>query len=427
MRVEGVDLEIQREPFARPFGFKGSCFHEKWNAVVRLRDDAGRQSYGLGGLAVLWSDAAVYAAHSETGGNLLMLSVLEHALQAAKGVDFQAPPDLLSGLLPEAHAYARKVTGLPDLRLTFTLNALVGLDLAAWVLWSRRNGVDSFGGMIPSEAREVLKNRSERVAIAPLVAYKLPLQDLRAILDDGAFFLKIKIGQPGTEEEMLAKDMDRLGRIHRMADAYETDATDCHKVLYYLDANGRYTRKESLLRLMDHTACIGMADRVALIEEPFDETLDIDVSDVPARVAADESLHTVEDVLRRAAQGYKAVAIKPAGKTLSRAFDMARAAHALGQPCYVADNGCVPILVDWNKSFCARLGPFPGLRCNLIESNGPTTYATWPRMLGEHPCAGATWLTASHGRFSLDETFYEHSGGVFMDPQPYVALFRRPS
>ena len=37
MRIVHADLEMQRQPFARPFAFKGAAFHEKWNLVVRLR------------------------------------------------------------------------------------------------------------------------------------------------------------------------------------------------------------------------------------------------------------------------------------------------------------------------------------------------------------------------------------------------------
>jgi hypothetical protein len=38
MRVTSCDLQLRREPFARPFGFKGSAFHEKWTPVVQLED-----------------------------------------------------------------------------------------------------------------------------------------------------------------------------------------------------------------------------------------------------------------------------------------------------------------------------------------------------------------------------------------------------
>ena len=85
MHIVETDLEIQREPFARPFAFKGSAFHEKWNLVVRLKDADGYEAFGIGGLAVLWSDAAVFAAHTEMGGNLLQASLLEFALQQIQG------------------------------------------------------------------------------------------------------------------------------------------------------------------------------------------------------------------------------------------------------------------------------------------------------------------------------------------------------
>ena len=84
MRITETQLEIQREPFARPFAFKGSAFHEKWNTVVRISDDQENSSVGLGGLAVLWSDPNVFSAHTEVGGNLLQASILEHALQHMK-------------------------------------------------------------------------------------------------------------------------------------------------------------------------------------------------------------------------------------------------------------------------------------------------------------------------------------------------------
>ena len=96
MRIVHTDLEIQREPFARPFGFKGSAFHEKWNLVVRLRDDRGNESFGLGGLAVLWSDADVFSAHTEVGGNILQTALLEYALQEVLDRDYPSPLEILS-------------------------------------------------------------------------------------------------------------------------------------------------------------------------------------------------------------------------------------------------------------------------------------------------------------------------------------------
>lgn len=425
MQIETVDLEIQREPFARPFGFKGAAFHEKWNAVVRLRDGGGREAFGLGGLATLWADAEVFSAHTETGGNLLALAVLEFALQRVKGRDFADPSAMLDAVLPEAHEYAAAITRRPGLRRTFTLVSLVALDNAAWMLHARQRGIADFPGLVPPNCAAGLPARHSRLAAVPLVPYGLPDESLRRLLDEGAFFLKIKIGQAGGEEEMLRKDMERIAQVHRVADGHETPMTNSGRVLYYLDANGRYGRKETLLRLLDHAEKLGMADRVALVEEPFPEEFDEDVSDIPACLAADESVHSIADLETRVKAGYGAAAIKPAGKTLSMGFRMAEACARLKAPCFVADNACVPILVDWNKNVAARLPALPGMQCGCLESNGPTTYATWGAMLAQHPYAGAKWLRPDGGAFSLDSDFYKESGGIFRHPAPYADLFRK--
>ena len=101
MSIQGADLEIQREPFARPFGFKGSAFHEKWNAVVRLRAADGVEAFGVGGFAPLWSDPDVFKAHTETGGNVLMLAILERGIRLARECDTGHPMDILDAILPD--------------------------------------------------------------------------------------------------------------------------------------------------------------------------------------------------------------------------------------------------------------------------------------------------------------------------------------
>ena len=171
MRIDQTDLEIQREPFARPFAFKGSAFHEKWNLIARLRDDtAGTQAFGVGGLAVLWSDSRVFARHSEMGGNALMVAILERGLALAKDVgEVESPPQLLSSILPAVEDYARVVTGVRDLSRTFILNALVALDNAAWILWSKNHGVTAFESLVPLQARDSLAVRQQQLALAPAV------------------------------------------------------------------------------------------------------------------------------------------------------------------------------------------------------------------------------------------------------------------
>ena len=63
-----------------------------------------------------------------------------------------------------------------------------------------------------------------------------------------------------------------------------------------------------------------------MLEEPFPEDADIDVSDIPVRVAADESVHDVESVRKHIQMGYTAIALKPIAKTLTMSFRML-AAH----------------------------------------------------------------------------------------------------
>ena len=111
MKIVDYDLDIQREPFAKPFAFKGSAFHEKWNLVVRLQGDDGGQAFGVGGLAALWSDSEVFDAHSEIGGNALMVAILERALACSRDREFTAPPELLAAILPEVQDYAGRPPG----------------------------------------------------------------------------------------------------------------------------------------------------------------------------------------------------------------------------------------------------------------------------------------------------------------------------
>ncbi len=424
MRIVHADLEMQRQPFARPFAFKGAAFHEKWNLIVRLTDETGAEAVGVGGTAVLWSDPDVFSSHTEVGGNILMSALLEFALQQAVKREFEDPPDLLSGLVPYVHDYGKTITGNPGLRLTFALIALVALDNAAWMLHAKRNGITTFDSLIPGAYRTFFANRQTHLGVAPAIGYGMPLDELRAILDTGVYILKIKIGQPGGEAEMARKDMAWLDRIHRVAAGYTTPMTDSGKVLYYLDANARYAKKETMARLLDHMRKAGIHEHVVLIEEPFSDPDDIYVGDLPARFAADESVQSVEDVCTRTGQGYGAIAIKPAGKTLSLAFPMVKAAAEAGVPCFVADNGCIPLLVEWNKNVAARLPAFPGIKGGFIESNGPENYGNWADLVAAYPVPNAPWLTPGSGAFFLDEDYYRRSGGVFHDPVPYSRMFR---
>ena len=404
-----VGLNVTREPLIRPFGFKGACFTEKWIAHVTLGDDRGHRATSVGGLAVLWSDPAVFAAHTEVGGNLIMLALLEHALQLVRGRAWHTPIDLLTALFDPVHAFGCRITDRTDLRPTFTLNALVALDHAAWLLRAKREGIDSFDALIPEAYRPALGHRHAALARIPLVSYHVPLDEVVQLVDDGHYILKIKIGAPGEADVMLAADKRRIAQIHDAVGARRAGPGN-RAVRYCLDANGRYPGKPLLRQLLEYADRIGMAERILVLEEPFAESCAETVGDLGVTVAADESLHDPQDVGRRIELGYGCLALKPAGKSLSMTLLMAAEAHRRGVPCFVADSACTPRMLDCNRQIAARLAPFPGLDTGLIESNGDQHYRRWQTLLDEHPCAGAPWLTVSDGLIPLGDHFYAHAG-----------------
>ena len=74
----------------------------------------------------------------------------------------------------------------------------------------------------------------------------------------------------------------------------KTSYTKDGHVYYYLDANCRYDTKERMQMFLDYAREIGAFSRVLLLEEPFFEGNDYDVSDLGVCVAADESIHDRE-------------------------------------------------------------------------------------------------------------------------------------
>jgi L-alanine-DL-glutamate epimerase-like enolase superfamily enzyme len=426
-RVTRTDSTFEREPLLRPFGFKGGYMSEIWQTAVRVETASGRSRVGLGTQSVLWSDAAVFASRSEAAGNALMYAVTEKALALAREAGpVSSPLELLDRVLPPAHAYACAVTGRPGLRKTFTLNALVPVDNAAWLLHADENGFSGFDAMVPPEFRPALASRHGLVGAIPLMAYAVPVPEIRAAALEGFFFMKVKIGQPGTQEEMLERDKARLSEIHAALAGIETPHTKDGRLPYYFDANGRYESKDALLRLLDHARKIGAFDRIAIVEEPFPEEMEVRVDDIGVRVAADESAHTDADAARRIDLGYGAIALKPIAKTLSMSLRIAKLAHERGVPCFCADLTVNPILVDWNKVVAARLAPLPGLSMGLLETNGHQNYRNWEAMRRRHPAYGAPWTLPEKGVFRLDDDFYARSGGIFERSAHDEALFARP-
>ncbi|MEO9003382.1 MAG: enolase C-terminal domain-like protein [Ginsengibacter sp.] len=422
--IQTVDDNFEREPLIRPFGFKGGYVTEIWQVASRLLSSSGIKKVGLCSQGVLWSDASVYSSNSEGGGNALMYALTGFALQLIKGREYSNPIDLQNQILQEVYEYGKKITRNPDLRETFILNALVSVDNALWMIYAAEKGITTFDGLLPEEYRSTLSHHHSKVASIPLMSYAVPISEIVQAVDSGYFFMKIKIGQPGTQQDMLAKDVERISAIHKAIGHYATSHTASGKLPYYFDANGRYEKKDTLLRLIDHIKKIGALDQVAIIEEPFPEKELIDVSDIPLRLAADESAHTDKDVAERIQMGYKAIALKAIAKTLSMTLKMAKAAKEHDVPCFCADLTVNPILVDWNKNIAARLDPFPGLGMGLLESNGHQNYKNWSAMESYHPYPNADWRKTKDGVFNLDKDFYEKSGGVLTDSKHYMEMFK---
>lgn len=426
IRIKSVDSNFEREPLVRPFGFKGGYLSELWQTAALLESDSGLRKIGLCTQSTLWSDASVFTSHSESGGNTLMYALTERALQMIKGQTFTTPVHLLDGILEDLYRYGQKITANNHLRKTFVLNALVGVDQAAWLLYAAENRVKNFDAMIPTTYKPALSHHHKLAACIPLMTYGVPIEEIKAAAEEGYFFMKIKIGQPGTQEEMLEKDKARISAIHAAIGHIRTPHTKDGRLPYYFDANGRYEKKETLLRLLDHLRKIGAFDQIAIVEEPFPEELEISVKDIPVRLAADETAHTDRDARHRIEMGYRAVALKPIAKTMSMSMKIAQTAHEQGVPCFCADLTVNPILIEWNKAVAARLAPFPGLGTGLLETNGHQNYKNWQTMRSYHPMPDAAWTKVEKGVFHLDADYYRHDGGIFLPSPHYEQVFAKP-
>lgn len=429
IKIKKVDSNFEREPLKKPFGFKGSAMTNVWQTMAYLESDKGQHQIGLGTQNVLWSDSSVFAAHSENGGNALMYAMGERALQILKGNSFQNPIQLLDDILEEVFAYGKQITRNPKLRKTFALNALVGLDNAAWLLYAQEHGISNFDDMVPEAYRPGLSARHKKVASIPALGYGTAISEIKSLADEGFFIMKIKIGAPGTQKEMLEKDKEFLKNIHSSIGHYETEHSKNGKIPYYFDANGRYDKKETLHEFLDYAEKIGAMDQIAVLEEPFGERNQVEVTDIVERgnglrVAADESAHTDKDALARIEQGYNSIAVKAIAKTLSMTMKIAQVAYEHKVPCFCADLTVNPILVEWNKSVAARLPAFPEMQgLGLQETNGWQNYRNWETMQNYHPQKEASWVPSKNGVYDTGSAFIEQSGGIFQRSEHYEQMF----
>lgn len=424
--INNIGSQFERESLLSPFGFKGGYLSELWQSISYLQSTTGNHAIGLGTQSVLWSDPKIFSTHSESGGNALMYILTERALQLLKNKSFSNPIETIDELLPQLYDYGKYVTNNINLSKTFVLNALVSVDNALWLLYARENNITNFDQLIPQEYKSTFSERHKKIAATPLISYNIKPDDIRKEVNLGYFFMKIKIGQAGTQKEMLDKDKQRLNEIHSVLKNLRTPYTENGKIPYYFDANGRYESKDTFLKFIDYAKKIKAFDHIVMIEEPFPENVMIDVSDIPVRITADETAHTDLDTLERIQLGYKAIALKPIAKTLSMTMKIAKIAAEHNVPCFCADLTVNPILVEWNKNVAARLRSFPGLdNMGLLESNGHQNYTHWNRMKSHYPKHNSSWIEPQKGFYNISNEFFETSGGIFDEIPYYERMFKQ--
>ena len=414
----------EQEKLIRPFGFKGGYLTELWQTASNISSASGITKTGIATQSVLYGDADLFSLHSEARGNLMMHALTKKALDLVTQTSFYTPIDLLDKILPEIIIEGKRITGKSDLNINFVYNALVSVDNAAWLVYATENNFNSFETMIPEPFKQAISHRNDKIAVMYQIPYGMPMHDLLGATNRGYFVFKIKTGSPGTQSEMLKADMERLSLIHNTLKDFRTNHTSNGKLIYTMDANARYEKKEYLLQYLDHARKIGAFEQILLIEEPLNESNEENVSDAGVLIAADESVHNEESALKRLNLGYNVLVLKGIAKTLSMSVKIAKLAAERNVPCLCADLTVNPILIDWHKNLSARLTPFPGINMGLMETNGDMNYVNWNNMLDYHPAAHASWMKAKNGVFELNPDFYKRSGGIFEPSDHYEKMFK---
>ena len=406
-----------------PFGFKGGYVSDIWQTVCKVETQK-TLGVGVGVQSVLWSDANVFSAYGEEKGNCLMYQISQKAVELLQGREGDTPIDLIDGIYAELFAYAKSLIS-ENLRETFVKNALVCVDNALWQAYGKECNEQDIMRVIPQEYVGALSVRHQKLCNIPLITYGVQREEIGKFLQNGTVLLKIKIGNDNgkSKEEMLAWDKKRLAEIHQIASKYKTEYTTNGNILYYLDANGRYDNVNRLQSLLEYAQEIGAMENIVLLEEPFDEENKIDVSALPVRIVADESVHAVKDVEERIALGYQAIALKPIAKTLSETLKILKVASEHNIVCFCADLTVNPLLVEWNKNIASRIPTLPEMKIGILESNGEQNYVNWTEMQTYSPSYKETFSLCENGVYTLNEKFFNTSGGIFQDSNYYKNLF----
>ena len=427
MKIVKTNSTYIPEKLSAPFGFKGGYMSELWQIVSKVQTE-GAVGVGVGVQSVLWSDERIFLSLSENDGNQLMYKVTQKALELLVGREGDTPIEIIDGVWSELLEYARSISPTGDkLRETFVRNALVSVDNALWQAYSMENSEKCLTRLIPDCFRDSLSDKHGLLCNIPLISYGVSEDGIRKLLDGGSVLLKIKIGYDNsgkmTKDEMVEWDKARLTQIHQIADGYTTEHTKPGKILYYLDANGKYDTVERVRELIDYAEKIGAKDRIILLEEPLDEYNKVDVSGIGVRVAADESVHSAHDVEERIKLGYGAITLKPIAKTLSETLKILKVATDKGVPCFCADLTVNPLLVEWNKNIASRIKGLPEMNIGVLESNGEQNYENWDVMYTYLAKGWAENARCKDALYTMRDEFFDKSGGIFDKSEFYSKLF----
>lgn len=427
MKIVKTNSTYIPEKLSAPFGFKGGYMSELWQIVSQIKTEKS-VGVGVGVQSVLWSDEKIFLTLPEKEGNQLMYKVTKKALELLVGREGDTPIDIIDGVWSELLAYAKSISPTGDkLRETFVRNALVSVDNALWQAYSAERGEKCLTSLIPDDFRDSLKDKHGLLCNIPLISYGVSEEGIKKLLDGGSVLLKIKIGFDNsgkmTKDEMVEWDKKRLKQIHDIADNYTTEHTKPGKILYYLDANGKYDTVSRVRELIDYAEKIGAKERIILLEEPLDEYNKVDVSGIGVRVAADESVHSAHDVEERIKLGYGAITLKPIAKTLSETLKILKVATDKGVPCFCADLTVSPLLVEWNKNIASRIKGLPEMNIGVLESNGEQNYENWDEMYTYLPKGWEGDARCKQSLYTMSEKFFKQSGGIFDKSEFYSHLF----
>ena len=415
MKIIDAKLTFSNENLISPFGFKGS--YVDYLTIVKCKittDKTNGVGYGL--QSILWSDAGVFSNLGNDKGNELMLKITNYALNEIKNVSGDNPISTIDKVYNKVLNYAKSLYA--NLRETFVKNALVAVDNALWQAYGKENNVTDITKIIPTKYLKALNNKHKTLCNVPLITYGVSESDIKMLLDGGSVLLKIKIGNDLggklSKAEMLENDKKRINVIHNIAKNYKSKYSKSGNILYYLDANGQYDTINRVNELINYLKEIGAYDNVVLFEEPFDEFNEINVSSLPIRVVADESVHSENDVLKRINLGYKAIALKPIAKTLSETLKILKIANDNNIICFCADLTVPPIMVEWNKQVASRIDTLPELNVGIMESNGKQNYVNWKELTKLSPLYNKLNLGEVNGVYTLTDEYFDLSGGIFM-------------